>query len=40
MSDDQLQVAAKFWARQVLLSDDQYRQDGLDDVFSGYSIEN
>jgi integrase len=31
MSDDQLQVAAKFWARQVLLSDDQYRQDGLDD---------
>jgi len=31
MSDQQLQGAAKFWARQVLLSDDQYRQDGLDD---------
>lgn len=31
LTDEQLQVTAKFWARQVLLSDDQDRQDGLDD---------
>lgn len=31
LSDDQLQVVAKFWARQVLLTDDKNRQDGLDD---------
>lgn len=31
LSDDQLQSTAKFWARQVLLSDDKQREDGLDD---------
>ena len=31
LTDDQLQGAAKFWARQVLLADDKQRQDGLDD---------
>lgn len=31
LSDNQLQATAKFWSRQVLLSDDKQREEGLDD---------
>jgi integrase len=31
LSEDQLHGATKFWAREVLLSDDKQREDGLDD---------